>query len=446
MILIMKKIIALVILIQIALSVQAQKVPYEKLEELSKAISTLQFGANELSYNDGKTDYEISFPEENFKVYYSNLLADNSIYKKSGNREVLELTENIDLSAIISITIISSENSVAQIRMIFPFNSIKTQIFEEGKLIETKEVSSIDFFVKNEYRKLYAEMIELCHYLKKEKGSFDYDIDEVAKKWETALNRNTTVEFQNLLKNYSNTLYEEQALLEIQVIKNAELVEKNRLEAIRVEKIQRARETEEGITNIQKLFSYGNQSYRNYQYFGQADSLTNNLLVNYSFADFNAGKYTELKNLRPELKERYKWNKEYYEKRDKILAYDALVVNANNLSYKYTNKLKDDDNGTLLLKASLLALGGMATLAGAYSVIAKDDTFSKSQVSDLLKYGGAAFGIGLTWTILQSRSVNRTGRKASAAQKEADEMKTSIGPVIDKRKESLSGSPLINTN
>ncbi|WP_310378120.1 hypothetical protein [Flavobacterium sp.] len=133
----MKKTLTILFLIQISLSVQAQKVPYEKLDSISAAISKLQFEANGLKYNDGKTDYEISFPDENFAVAFNSQLATNVVYKKSSNKELMYLTENISLGRVVGFTSEVMENNIVAWKINFGKFTVTTQIFEDGKLIDT---------------------------------------------------------------------------------------------------------------------------------------------------------------------------------------------------------------------------------------------------------------------------------------------------------------------
>jgi hypothetical protein len=233
----MKKIaITIVLCLLIISSICAQQMPYEKLEELSTAISKLQFITNGLTYNDDKSEYQISFPDANFQVAYHNLLSTNAVYKKSNGKEILYVTEDIDLSTVISGKIISTASRLAQVHLEFPLNSIATQEFENGELIGTKEVSSLDFFVNEDYWSLYSEMIKLCNYLKKEKDTFNYDVEEIATIWSRTLNKKSIVGFRNFIKNYPNTLYITQAETEIRLIEKADLAENNRLEQIQIEK------------------------------------------------------------------------------------------------------------------------------------------------------------------------------------------------------------------
>ena len=417
---------------------------YETMDSLSSEIRNLQFSANGLKGLDKDGNFEVSFPEDNFNFLISTRHANHVVYKKTGDQEVLTNTEEIDLSKALSVETEWMNDDLGVVKLSFPRGYLKPNAYMDGNPINANAIDYLPFYFKrmnsqNNDRRMMNLVVEICHRTKIDKGSFtEEEVTEMNKQvvW---LRENYSFDnissFNQFLEKYPSSLY----FNEVQ--KNQEA-----LTEIRNKEIQRAQETKEGIINIQELFSFGKKSYLNYAYFEQADSIANNLLENYSFSDFSAGKYTELKNLRPELQERYKWNKAYFEKRDKILAYDALLINASNLNNNYMNKLNATVNETLYLKATLLVLGGMATLMGGYAVIANDNTFTQSERNSLLKYGGASLGIGLIWSILQGSSVKKAGRNASAVQKRADEMKTSIGPVLNKRKESLNGSPLININ
>lgn len=418
--------------------------PYETMDSLSAEIRNLQYSANGLFGSDLEGNFELSFPEDNFNFLISTRQAYHAIYKKIGDQDILTIIEEIDLSKAISIETELINDKLGVVKLWFPKEYLQSNSYVDGKAITSSTKDFLPFYFnrnssQNNDLSMMNSVVEICHRTKIDNGTLtEEEANEMIKQVEWLRKNysyNNISNFNQFLEKYPSSLFYK----EVQK-SQAELTE------IRKKEIQRAKEVEEGIKNIQRFFSQGKQSYKNFQYFGQADSLANKLLINYALADFSAGKYNELKNLRPELKERYRWNKEYYEKRDKILEYDALVLNSIDLNYKYMNKLDATVNGTMYVKATLLALGGMATLMGAYAVLAKDDSFSKSTATGLLKYGGAAFGIGLTWTILQNRSVKKAGDKAVSAQREVDEMKNLLGPVLDKRNEALNGSPLININ
>lgn len=133
----MKKIITLIILIQTVFSIQAQNIPYEKLEELSMLISKLQFEANGLSYENGLNKFEISFPVENFVAAFNSQLATNAVYKKSKDRELMYLTENISLGRVVGFTSEVMDNNLIVWKINFGKFYVTTQVFDEGKLIDT---------------------------------------------------------------------------------------------------------------------------------------------------------------------------------------------------------------------------------------------------------------------------------------------------------------------
>lgn len=198
----------------IIFSMNAQKVPYEKLEELSKKISQLQLAANGQIYNDGATDYEISFPDENFSVSISTHLASSIIYKKNGDNEDLQLTEDIDLSNLLSAKFIhASGDKLAIFRMQFPKASLITKKYTNGIQKGIVKADHIDLYVTDKAWDLYNSMIELCYMLKAEKKLPNkYNINELDKKWRETVNVFNKKSFEEFIKKYPSTLYQPQAL------------------------------------------------------------------------------------------------------------------------------------------------------------------------------------------------------------------------------------------
>jgi hypothetical protein len=200
----------------IIFSMNAQKVPYEKIEELSKTISKLQLGANGQTYNDGTTDYEISFPDENFMVSIGTHLASNVIYKKNGDSEDLELTEDIDLSKLLSAKFIhTTGEKLAIFRMQFPKASLNTKKYINGIQMGITKGDYLDLYVMNTDKPwdLYNSMIQMCNMLKAEKKLPNkYNIDELDKKWRETVAIFNKKSFEEFIKKYPNTLYQPQAL------------------------------------------------------------------------------------------------------------------------------------------------------------------------------------------------------------------------------------------
>jgi TPR repeat protein len=169
----MKNIKIIITFLLISLSVQAQKAPYEKLEELSTSISNLQNKANGLSYSDGSINYELSFPEENFQVSFSNQLASKIVYKKGVAQELLALTENIDFTKATEVKNMALGGLAGTFRVYFPADYLKTSIYENGKLQNTLNENYLEFFFdKKNYKessKLRSLINEMIALLKEEK-------------------------------------------------------------------------------------------------------------------------------------------------------------------------------------------------------------------------------------------------------------------------------------
>lgn len=223
----MKKVIIFIIVNTFFTIAHSQTAPYEFLDSLSTQISNLQSEANGQTYEEGNDKYELTFAEENFKILISNRLANNAVYKKKGDIEILEFTENIDLTKAISFKGFYNNNKISGFRMLFPEGSIKTQVFENGHLKETKTINYIDFFSnKNNSSqgissmntwKLFNTLAYLSNALKSEKVPFDYNIEELDKEWKEVIDISEIDYFKKFVTKYKGTLYEAQALRMVQI-------------------------------------------------------------------------------------------------------------------------------------------------------------------------------------------------------------------------------------
>lgn len=252
------KSIVLFIFITFSFAARAQKIPYEKIDLLSDEINRLQLTAEGLKYTEGNESYQTSFAVENFKVYYNDLLLTHSVYKKSGNKEVMELTENIDLSKVTAIRKLTSSNDIGRVLLEFPANSIKKQVYENGELIKTTSSNSIDVYAGKQLYDLYEKIVLLSHSLKKEKNNFSYNVEEVTTSWKVVKETNSLNSYQSFLKKHPNTLFESE-VKNLVALKEREIQEeKDRLEKIRVEKekiriaeeLERARIEQERLAAI----------------------------------------------------------------------------------------------------------------------------------------------------------------------------------------------------
>jgi hypothetical protein len=222
----MKYTLFLILLIFITFLGKSQSVPYQKLDSISTLFSKIQYETNGYVYNDGNNNYEVSFPRENFKVWAYNHLATSAVYKKINNKETLAITENIDLSKASSFIIFNSYTNkkifFIVYRMSFPKGSLKTELYENGTFIKTISEEYLDFFLlardatldKASDFKMYQffnNMIYLVYRLKQEnKQIIKYDINELARNWNLAVDQLNSEAYKSFLAKYPNTLYDAQ--------------------------------------------------------------------------------------------------------------------------------------------------------------------------------------------------------------------------------------------
>lgn len=414
--------------------------PYSTLDSLVSRIKSQQATAENLGYTSNGETYKLSFAPESFGVLVYNRLAYHGVYKISGSKEIQEITENIDLTKAKSLSY-SENNGTGVVTMSFPEGVLQTMVFENGNQQSSNQGSSLQFFCKGDPKPLYSLLAELQTYLNQE-NTINSDPNlkapqNLAQEWANLQSRpypEGLALAAKFLKDNPNSLYTEEA----KKLFDTFMARKNFEE-------RRAAEASAALDRIYALALKGDQSYRNYDSYKQAEDHASQLLAKYTAKEIGTG-FTKLQSFQKELHERIKWNREYYVQRDQILAYDAVVKEAAYLGDEFTRKNNATVNGSLYLKASLLALGGISTLIGAYATIAKDDSFDPETSKAFLMYGGAAFGVGMLWTVIQGKGVKKSMRRYTAAQKRVRDMKEAIGEVLNKRTETLNGRPLININ
>lgn len=141
----MNKTILTTIVILASFVINAQNIPYEKLDSISAIISKSQLKADGLTYNDGNEDYILSFPKKNFQILYSTGKAQRAVYKKKGDTEYLYLTENIDLTKAFDIYQALYPGLAGVFRLTFP-EGVKTQVYTNGIYTNTITEYYLEFF------------------------------------------------------------------------------------------------------------------------------------------------------------------------------------------------------------------------------------------------------------------------------------------------------------
>ncbi len=242
----MKKIFTIAICLFVAVIANGQEVTFEKLDSVSNYISKKQFELNVKSYSENNKTTKISFSEENFTINYSDLLATASVYKMTNNIEMMELVENIDLSKVTAIKIISLNYDLQSYQLSFPNNSIELQVYEDGVLKEKRKVSEIYLYGNDSRTNLFNEIVQICHILKKKKkvSGSEYNNPQMSKDWYGAKLANTVTVYDAFLNKYPNSLYNGEINVLLNLKKKQIQEEKDRLEKIRLEKLRLEQEAE----------------------------------------------------------------------------------------------------------------------------------------------------------------------------------------------------------
>jgi hypothetical protein len=263
LVIVMNRNIHLVILFFISSNLFSQTIPYQKLDSLCSIINILQNKTNgDTIKEESGHKFQISYPDENFKVFAYNHLATYAVYKKYENKEVLELTENVDLSKAISFKSVFGNYYCTKFRMEFPVGTIKTETYEKGTLIRTSNNSFLDFYFHfdqgqrvnktSEYssRIFYNNIIKLLYLLKAEKGTIhQYDMEKVSKNWNLAVDKFSSISFKAFLSQYPGTLYTPECNRLI------ERTEKNEKESREKKEKKELQQTLDFFEKVKKVFS-----------------------------------------------------------------------------------------------------------------------------------------------------------------------------------------------
>lgn len=169
----MKHFLLIISFFAVILPVKAQNVPYESLDAYSKVISSYQMEANNLSFTYHGTKWEFSFPESSFNLAFHNQLGTEALYKNMDGRDLLYLTENIDLSKVKGITWENLSEELILIKLhLKSGDSVKTNIYENGKVINTHATAFVNFFCKDNQSRsgFVSKLYDACLAFQKAKG------------------------------------------------------------------------------------------------------------------------------------------------------------------------------------------------------------------------------------------------------------------------------------
>ncbi|MCC5936238.1 MAG: hypothetical protein JJU34_03045 [Lunatimonas sp.] len=195
---------------------------------------------------------------------------------------------------------------------------------------------------------------------------------------------------------------------------------------------------------IRSFKKNGDQSYKNYQDYLKADSIASFILLEYTRSDIGAEKYTEIYQLSRELKERYRWNKEYHDKLNQIKEWERLEAVVQYRKRKYDRTVyRLTSDSKIMIQAGLLSLGALSAMIGGGLMFDEQASWSGTEGS-LVKFGLAGALIGGGWLYFDFKSVDKAESAYIEAKSNADAMKKQIGPLVDKMNESINERPIVN--
>lgn len=148
---------------QLAFAQKEQILTYEKFDELSKTISDLQMKKTDLKI-DGQ---DISFPKDNFKIFYSDKLGTYSLNMTLNGQQYLVLCEDIDFSKAIGLF---TDNET--IHVMFPENHLNLQLYGDQGNANTSEINSLQFYTNSDTDReiMFKAVYDLIILMKYDKG------------------------------------------------------------------------------------------------------------------------------------------------------------------------------------------------------------------------------------------------------------------------------------
>lgn len=159
-------------------SLFAQEVTSVEIAKLTGIINSYQTHSDNKTYTDLRDNnvYTVSFSKDNFNVLFSSKLAYKSVYKQWAGKEVLAVTENIDLTKVTKMEkVVSPGNTSAfTIRMYFGKESLQTTLIENGTVTATIKEDFLEFFypenTETDGTVLWINLHKLVALLKQVKG------------------------------------------------------------------------------------------------------------------------------------------------------------------------------------------------------------------------------------------------------------------------------------
>ncbi|HEX8331623.1 MAG TPA: SUMF1/EgtB/PvdO family nonheme iron enzyme [Segetibacter sp.] len=172
----MQKTFLILIFLIIFSPLSAQVFTSEQLQTFSKHISEIQASANGKFALDSRESkiYMLSFPPENFNIFFSTSLATHAVYKELGTEKLI-INESIDFSKCTGITTFeNSKGNAGVVVLTFPTGTVKTKIIQNAALLNSMSSNKVEFYYNKENEddkeRLVNLLTELTQMFKTAKG------------------------------------------------------------------------------------------------------------------------------------------------------------------------------------------------------------------------------------------------------------------------------------
>jgi len=410
---------------------------YQALDSLSSVANQLQKTADGTTASVSGIDSYISFPEQSFGILFYNKLAFNVVYYKNNNKEYIKLTESIDLSKSTSVRLIEERNH-AMLAITFQGSIPKTTVYQNGKMIEQERENDLTLYCRIDnkggslanHEKFLLTIAYIINVLKEEKGSLQKGRAlALNEQWLSILKTEFPQNIDALevfIKKNKNSILENEALRRLHKYKELKMI-------VEVKK----KEAQSGLEKARSLMKLGHLSLNNYSYYYQVDTLTTRLLKTHNEKEIGKQKIDELGQLQTEARYRYKWNKAYADKKDKILEYDRLTREEQELKLRLTRKSLNQT----VIGGGLVIVGILTGMTGLIVELSRDES---SGINTWHKIAIPSFTTGLV-LMIGADSDKRTNRKLKPIRTSIQQLTNDIGKeLLDKRNETYMGRPLIN--
>lgn len=213
------------LLFLISCSYASAQVSYQQIDSITNAIREIQRYSEgmEIMTSDGAAT--VSYPEDNFNIMTHSRLGYQAYYLDYGNKELLKITEKIDLSKVNGVGY-SYDEKVAVLTLFFPAGVIEIQTLENGVPVQASNKNTVQFVIKKEKAYLYFNLIDACYLFQVEKKMIEKKEVEKMKSDFLVLNKNDFSELsamETFCRSYPNSLY-------MNVVNDAMLRLKNKLD------------------------------------------------------------------------------------------------------------------------------------------------------------------------------------------------------------------------